>query len=88
MAFSVFFTVDEVLDEVAIEEDAETKQSKDLFIPWTKLLKCLWDSIPDSIPDYYSFLEEAKKELCTYHRYETGVGRMEKVLSLVLLRGL
>jgi hypothetical protein len=26
MASSVFFTVDEVLDEVAIEEDAETKQ--------------------------------------------------------------
>lgn len=83
MASSVFFTVDEVLDEVAIEEDAETKQrSVRTLDEVIKISADQFSCLRDSIPDYYSFLEEAKKQLlCTYRRYETGVGRMEKVLK-------
>ena len=67
MASSVFFTVDEVLDEVAIEEDAETKQrSVRTLDEVIKISADQFSCLRDSIPDYYSFLEEAKKQLlCT-----------------------
>ena len=78
------FTVEEVLAIVVVDVEDKTKEvpvrSVDEVIKSsTDQLSCL----RESIPNYYDFIGEARKELlCIYRKYETGSDRTEKVLKL------
>ena len=78
------FTLQELLARVVLDVQDKTKEAPvrsvdEVIKSSTYQFSCL----QESIPNYYDFIGEARKELlCIYGRYETGSGRTEKVLKL------